>query len=108
MLEALLNSRAGASAASSAAAALFAPDPSSTTVSGGPFDARAFAGAGAGWNVATGNARAEGARMTDAAAAAYGPSAVQAAPMQAGTNWVLMLVLASVALGLILRGRKGA
>lgn len=105
MLEMLLNS----GAASGMFQTALAPEPANVR-SGGEFNRDAFSNAGAGWTVATGKASASGSRignpMADPDVAAYGPSVLDS-PLQAGVSPVMMVALASVALGMILRKRKG-
>jgi hypothetical protein len=102
MLEMILNSKAAAAAAGAA----FAPEPSQT-FSGGPFDARAFSGAGANWTVSTGRAVANGAAF-DPVAAAYGPGVVDAQTIASAGSSPLVMVGLFLALLLMTRGHKGA
>jgi hypothetical protein len=104
MLEMLLNSKA----ASSAAAAAFQSAPQQAT-SGGPFDARAFAGAGANWTVSTGNSTARGGDGGSLPQLmAYGPSVTDARmPTTAGGGTAMFLIGGALLALLIMRKRKG-
>lgn len=96
MLEMLVNSKAGASAAAEAAKGLFGSDNAAPIVSGGTADMRASFN-NSGWTVATGASKSDAKNTGDPMAATYGVATlpnVQAA----GLNWPMVLALGGMVL----------
>ncbi len=113
MLESILPMVLNSQAGKAAAGAMFSSAPSQT-LSGGPFDGRATMG-NAGWTVATGQGRAEGARLTgEPLQAAYGLSpalsgqaATAGGMLQAGGGTMVLLMAGLVLAVVLARKRKG-
>lgn len=100
---ALANSKGGQSFLAEAGKGLFAPDNSPVLSGQVQFDSRAFLD-GAGWTVSTGKGSATGATVSRTGEPMGSSSiAMPAGVSQAGTGWLLGLVMVGIAAAMILK-----